>query len=51
MYVPRNKTVFSRRDPLAGGALDDTPIKVPSTIPLTTATIIKHFLTFPTITL
>ena len=26
MYVPRNKTVFSRRDPLAGGVLDDTPI-------------------------
>lgn len=26
MYVPRSKTVFSRRDPLAGGALDDTPI-------------------------
>ena len=25
MYVPRSKTVFSRRDPLAGGALDDTP--------------------------
>ena len=26
MYVPRSKTVSSRRDPLAGGALDDTPI-------------------------
>ena len=26
MYVPRSKTVASRRDPLAGGALDDTPI-------------------------
>ena len=25
MYVPRNKTVFSRRDSLAGGALEDTP--------------------------
>ena len=25
MYVPRSKTVFSRRDPLAGGALKDTP--------------------------
>ena len=24
MYVPRSKTVFSRRGPLAGGALDDT---------------------------
>ena len=26
MYVPRSKTVSSRRGPLAGGALDDTPI-------------------------
>ena len=26
MYVPRSKTGSSRRDPLAGGALDDTLI-------------------------